>query len=101
MKKVLLLLCMFASTQVFAEVAPLYRSTKEIKAILSDKRVIKALGTSAMVSSLVRDGNTYVVTAGKCSVEVQVTYVTPPVPGFAGPAKLELHVGDVNCIPEE
>lgn len=99
MKKVVFAIFALAATQsAFAALPPYAQSAKEIKAILDNEEVARQL-SPGQINSVTRTEVGYLVTAGDCAITVQVTYVIPPLPDFAGPAQLELHVGQANCLP--
>lgn len=87
------------ANSAFAALPPFYQTAKEIKAILESSEVADKLGSGRAISSIVREGSNYLVTAGDCALDVQIVYVSPPKPGFVGPAQFELHVGQVHCLP--
>lgn len=98
MKRVLLSLSILLfSGSAFAALAPFYHTANEVKAILEHPDVVKKLGAGRPIDSIVRSSSVYTVSAGNCALEIQVTYVSLPMPGSAGPAQLELHLGKVNC----
>lgn len=94
------ILTLLMAKSALAAVSPYYRSVKEIKAILESNDVARQLNPSK-ISSVTRTETGYLVTAGECTVAVQITYVSPPLPDFPGPGQLELHVGQALCLPEQ
>lgn len=99
MKNILSVVLILLGSQISsAALAPFFNSVREIKAILDNEQVYQQLG-SRSITSITREKNVYSVATDGCALNVAVTYVSPPYPGFAGPGELELHVGTVTCLP--
>lgn len=90
----LLLLPLAAS----AALPPQYQRQRELVQIIESQDVSDALD-GRPIDSIRTDGHdTYIVTAGDCSVEVTVTDKAEPMPsGWAGPRRFQLDVGEADC----
>ena len=96
MKKVILIILSLitinlnaATNQPMAALSPFYQSTKEIKAILNDKRLAKELGSSQILE-IKKEDDGYLIYSSRYVVKVEVKYQQTKV---MGPSKfgLEFH----------
>jgi len=76
MKKLLLGLFLFIITcsAGFAVLPPFYQSTREIKDLLSDKRLAEKLGSGQMILEVNRTEKGYLIITPKKRLEIDVHY---------------------------
>jgi hypothetical protein len=99
MKRILgglvLLFCMNSS---FAAFPPFAETALYINAILANHEVIERLGIASPIHSVVRQGNIFVVSAGQCSLQVEIKHrpQAGPMPPSATPP-FDVQVGTLTC----
>lgn len=95
--KNLSIVALLVSSVGFGAIQAFYASANEVDAIIRSQEVVQKLGANNKIDSIIRNENVYVIKAGKCALNVLVTYVSPPNPNFVGPGKIELHISDASC----
>lgn len=110
MKHVLLtLVALTVGTGAMAALSPYHQRLTEVKAILDDA-ALEAIVSDPRVtpSSKVVDGvefvaeakngMSYKVLTGKCSLDVNLEYLPPPAKNWAGPQEFKVNLGkQLNC----
>lgn len=76
MKKSLIILCgyMALNSSLPALLPPLYQSTAEIKAILSDEKLGNVLQSGDLIMDIRRTDNGYLIVTNHREVEAQIVY---------------------------
>ena len=93
-------LIFFAATG-FAALPPLYQSTREIQALLTDSQLGENLGSGEMIEKIIRIEDGYLVITPKYKMIVNVHYQAN-AKNFVGPAKFELEFNTpMENKPEE
>ncbi|WP_084420267.1 hypothetical protein [Henriciella litoralis] len=91
----LLLLPLAAS----AALPPQYQRQRELTQIIESPEVEDALDGRPIDSVATKGDDVYVVTAGTCSVVVEIVDSKTLRPsGWAGPRQFGLSVGEANCV---
>lgn len=109
MKNVLFsLVALTVGTSALASLSPYNQRLTEVKAILDqDLEAIigdaKYTASSKVVDGIMfvaalRNGMSYKVLSGKCSLDVDLEYLPPPDKNWAGPQQFKVNVGkQLNC----
>lgn len=85
-----------------AALPPQYQRQRELVSIIQSAEVEEALDGQPIDSVSMTGDDRYTVTAGLCSVEVEIVDKKRVMaPGWAGPRQFELRVGDADCAQED
>jgi hypothetical protein len=110
MKKILFsLVALTMGTSAMAALSPYYQRLAEVKGILeaADLEAIvsdaKVTASSKVVDGVefvagLRNGVSYKVVTGKCTLDVNVEYLPPPAKPWAGPQEFKVNLDkQLNC----
>lgn len=89
MKKILAILfgCMSLSSSLSALLPPLYQSTAEIKAVLSDEKLSDVLQSGDLIMDIKRIDGGYLIVTNHREIEAQIVYKKNH---SIGPAKFDV-----------
>ena len=98
MRNLLIVIVLLNTGASFAALPPFYQSVREIEAIVTAPELGKKLEAGGSISSISKNGTSYMVVAGDCAVNVGIKSM-PADPKLIGPKKFKVVIGEVVCTP--